>query len=151
MSQRECWDGEIPVKALKPSKTNPRGEVPTESLELLAASIRRYGVFTRLLVRPLGKNPRIENGTWHGVRGWEIVLGERRWRAAQLTGLEVLPVTIQLLSNDEAEAIQRVDAAFVEPAYLSSDRHRTRNQRRLLGLPVRPNQRKPTGENLVPL
>jgi ParB family transcriptional regulator, chromosome partitioning protein len=73
---------QLPIKQLEPNPKQPRGNFDEAALEELTASIREKGVLQPLLVRPRGKR-------------FEIVAGERRWRAAQRAGLEEVPVVIK--------------------------------------------------------
>lgn len=78
---------------LTPAPYQPRVTFDEAGLESLAASIREKGVVTPLLVRPLGSGK------------FEIIAGERRWRAARLAGLSSVPVTVRRLSDAEAEQV----------------------------------------------
>ncbi|MFB9991553.1 ParB/RepB/Spo0J family partition protein [Deinococcus oregonensis] len=97
----------LPVTALAPSPFQPRRRVEDSALEQLVASIRTQGVLQPLLVRPVGD-------------GYEIVAGERRWRAAQLAGLAGVPVLIRELDDDAAltaalvENLQREDLTAID-------------------------------------
>lgn len=95
------------VSNLRPGQGQPRREFNDHSLSELAESIRQRGVLQPLLVRPV-------------QGGFEIVAGERRWRAAQLAGLPEVPVLIRELSDQEArhlaliENLQREDLNMVD-------------------------------------
>ncbi len=97
-----------------PSPTNPRKHFDPESMAELVESMRRHGVMQPLLVR---KNPRILDKA-----RYELVAGERRWRAAKAAGLHFVPVTIRELSDEEAlelqaiENLQRQDLSPMEEA-----------------------------------
>ncbi len=86
--------------------------MPRTELESLAESIRARGVLQPLLVRPVAGDP----------RRYEIVAGERRWRAAQRAGVHELPVVVYALSDREAlevallENVQRQDLSPIEEA-----------------------------------
>lgn len=102
----------IPRGELHPSETNPRKSFPAESLLELAASVRANGVLSPLTVRPrAGKKG-----------GFEIVLGERRWRASEGVSAEVPCVVREDLSDDRvlelqvAENVQREDLHPIEEA-----------------------------------
>ncbi len=101
------------LDAIRPSPFNPRRSFPKDQLDELAASIRERGLVQPLLVRP------VEGGKGR----YEIVAGERRWRAAQLVGLEELPVIIRILTDSQAlelaiiENVQRTDLNAVEEAH----------------------------------
>ena len=88
---------QVPVEALVPGEAQPRERFDAEALERLAASIRAQGVLQPILVRPLGPGR------------YEIVAGERRWRAARMAGLREVPVIA--LERDDAGA---ATAALVE-------------------------------------
>lgn len=98
----------VPVSALKASPYNPRRDFSDRQLEELAASIRERGLVQPLVVRPVGKD------------SYEIVAGERRWRAAQRASLHEVPVVIRTLSDQEAieiaiiENVQREDLNAIE-------------------------------------
>lgn len=97
----------LPVTALRAGQAQPRREFDQARIEQLAASIRERGIIQPLLVRP------VEDG-------YEIVAGERRWRAAQLAGLTDVPVVVRDLSTLEArqlaliENLQREDLNTVD-------------------------------------
>ena len=78
----------LPVEAIRPNPAQPRRRFDEDRLRELAASIRRRGVIQPLIVRPSGE-------------GWEIVAGERRWRAAQAAGLAEVPVLVRDYSDAE--------------------------------------------------
>ena len=88
---------ELPVELIKPNPSQPRTNFDQEALAALAASIEASGVVQPLLVRPL------HDGSY------ELVAGERRWRAAQQAGVEKVPAVIR----DQAEA-ERLQAALIE-------------------------------------
>lgn len=98
----------VPLAVLKPGRFNPRRNFAEAQLEELAASIRERGLVQPLVVRP---SP---GGTY------EIVAGERRWRAAQLANLHDVPVIVRALSDQEAveiaiiENVQREDLNAIE-------------------------------------
>jgi len=98
-----------PIEEIKPSKSQPRKTFSNEKLEELAASIREKGIIQPLVVRNKGDH-------------YELIAGERRWRAAQRAGLREVPVVIQDVSDDTAvelaliENIQREDLNAVEEA-----------------------------------
>ena len=88
---------ELPVNLIKPNPGQPRTKFDPEALQALAASIEASGVVQPLLVRPL------HDGSY------ELVAGERRWRAAQQAGLERVPAVVR----DQEEAA-RLQAALIE-------------------------------------
>lgn len=99
---------ELPVERLQRGAYQPRREFEPEALESLASSIKAQGVLQPIVARPLD-----------GDR-YEILSGERRWRAAQLAGLDRIPVVIKAVSDEAAiaigliENIQREDLNPVE-------------------------------------
>jgi ParB family chromosome partitioning protein len=104
---------EVPVGSIHPNRFQPRQVFAGESLEALAASIRELGVLQPLIVRPSGE-PAGE---------YELIAGERRWRAASLAGLETVPVLVQDDVNDRlsleqavVENLHRVDLHPLEEA-----------------------------------
>jgi len=88
---------ELPVDLIKPNPDQPRTRFDPDALTALAASIETSGVVQPLLVRPLPDG------------SYELVAGERRWRAAQQAGLEKVPAVVR----DQAEA-ERLQAALIE-------------------------------------
>ncbi|MFC3833650.1 MULTISPECIES: ParB/RepB/Spo0J family partition protein [Deinococcus] len=86
----------LPVSDLAPGQGQPRRAFPATGLESLAGSIREHGVLQPLLVRPSGTT-------------YEIVAGERRWRAAQLAGLTEVPVVVRTLSDHEARIMALIE------------------------------------------
>jgi ParB family transcriptional regulator, chromosome partitioning protein len=88
---------ELPVTLIKPNPDQPRTQFDPEALSALAASIESSGIVQPLLVRPLPDG------------SYELVAGERRWRAAQAAGLEKVPAVVR----DQAEA-ERLQAALIE-------------------------------------
>jgi len=103
---------EIPIELIHRNEDQPRLVFPAEELEELAASIRVKGVLQPILVRPLAKTP----------GSFEIVAGERRWRASQLAGLHVMPALIrelddlQVLEIAVIENVQRANLNAIEEA-----------------------------------
>lgn len=106
-------DGElkhIPIEYLQRGRYQPRREFPQESLEELAASIKAQGVMQPIVVRPISTNK------------YEIIAGERRWRATQLAGLDTIPCVVRDVPDEAAiamaliENIQREDLNPMEEA-----------------------------------
>lgn len=101
----------VPVEKLVPNPQQPRRDFPAGALQDLAASLRQKGVIQPLIVRPILLTDR-----------YEIVAGERRWRAAQLAQLHELPVIVRDLDDTEVlevaiiENIQRADLNAMEEA-----------------------------------
>ena len=89
----------LPVDRLQPGKYQPRTQMDPASLEELAASIKAQGLMQPILVRPL-------NGA--GER-YEIVAGERRWRAAQIAGLTDVPTLIREIPDESALAMALIE------------------------------------------
>jgi ParB family chromosome partitioning protein len=119
-SGAESWSGAVagtartvPIEFLRPSPFQPRRTFGEDDLDALTVSIRARGVMQPLLVR---------RGADGGGDGFEIVAGERRWRAAQRAGLHELPVIVLRLSDREAlevaliENVQRQDLSPLEEA-----------------------------------
>jgi ParB family chromosome partitioning protein len=100
---------QVELVKLTPSPFQPRKEFSQEELAELAQSLRATGVLQPILVRKVGDQ-------------FEIVAGERRWRAAQVAGLERIPALVKALSDDQAaiyglvENIQRKDLNPIEKA-----------------------------------
>jgi ParB family chromosome partitioning protein len=83
---------ELPVDVIVPNPNQPRRRFEQEALQALADSLRERGVLQPVLVRPL------PGGTY------EIVAGERRWRAAQIAGLETIPALVR--AREDAQALE---------------------------------------------
>ena len=103
----------VPVRLLHPCASQPRKFFDETALDELAASIRSQGVVQPLLVRPIsGTSP----------QAYEIVAGERRWRASKKAGLSDVPVLVRALSDEDAltvaliENLQREDLNPLEEA-----------------------------------
>ena len=91
----------LPVGTLQPGKYQPRTQMDSASLEELAASIRAQGLMQPILVRPLGERT--------GEDPFEIVAGERRWRAAQMAGLVEVPTLIREIPDESALAMALIE------------------------------------------
>jgi len=91
----------LPVDRLKPGKYQPRTQMDPESLAELAASIKAQGVMQPILVRAVDKTP--------GAERYEIVAGERRWRAAQQAGLGEVPVLVRTIPDEQALAMALIE------------------------------------------
>jgi ParB family transcriptional regulator, chromosome partitioning protein len=102
---------EIPTEAIKPNPNQPRRHFDERELEELCQSIREKGVLQPILVRPAMY-----------ANQYEIVAGERRWRAAQRTGVRTMPALVRSLSDLEVleiaivENVQRADLSPIEEA-----------------------------------
>ncbi len=105
-------DTHLPIEKLRANPNQPRRDFPAADLEELAASIREKGIIQPLLVRPDPDHP----------GDYQIIAGERRWRAAQRAALHEVPVLIRQLDDAEVlefaiiENIQRADLNPVEEA-----------------------------------
>lgn len=115
----ESW-GVVKVSEIKPSPTNPRKHFDPAKLQELADSIASKGILEPPVVRPRGKKaePRFEAGKWLDVDHWELVVGERRWRAAKLAGLTSISVIVRDLADGdvlELQAIENEQRADVTP------------------------------------
>ena len=93
----------LPVDLLVRGTYQPRHDMHLESLEDLAQSIRAQGVIQPIIVRPL---PERDPG---GAPRYEIVAGERRWRAAQMAGLQSIPVVIREIPDSSAIAMALIE------------------------------------------
>lgn len=109
---------QIEVDKIKPNPYQPRKSFDDESLKELAASIREFGIIQPLVVLKIEKET--ENGT---AVEYQLIAGERRWRAAKLVGLERVPVIIRRVSRDQehmemaiVENIQRANLNPIETA-----------------------------------
>ena len=91
----------LPVGNLQPGKYQPRTQMDSASLEELAASIRAQGLMQPILVRPLGERS--------GEDRFEIVAGERRWRAAQMAGLSEVATLIREIPDESALAMALIE------------------------------------------
>jgi len=100
----------VQVDHIEPNPEQPRMVFEPQALEELASSIREHGVLQPILVRPLGPNT------------YQIVAGERRWRASRLAGLETIPALIEEIDDDTAleiaiiENLQREDLTPLDEA-----------------------------------
>jgi ParB family chromosome partitioning protein len=106
-------DLSVPVEKLEPNPDQPRRDFPVEALEELAASLRARGMIQPIIVRPHPRTP----------GGYEIVAGERRWRAAQMAQMHDVPVLLRDLDDTEVleiaiiENIQRAELNALEEAH----------------------------------
>lgn len=103
----------VPVGSIRPNPFQPRKAFSSDSLQSLASSVKEIGVLQPITVRPVEG----ESGTY------ELIAGERRWRAAGLAGLEFVPVLVQEDVNDRlsleqavVENLHRVDLHPLEEA-----------------------------------
>jgi len=140
----------LPIEQVRRNPEQPRRDFPETELDELAASIGEKGVLQPILVRPVAGEP----------GEYQIVAGERRWRAAQRAGLREIPVVVRELDDLEAmeiaiiENVQRADLNAIEEAFgyqslierfgrtqeavaqtVGKSRSHVANALRLLGLP----------------
>ena len=87
----------LPVEYIQPGKYQPRLDIKAESLEDLAASIKVQGVMQPIVVRPITTNK------------YEIIAGERRWRASQLAGQDTIPAIIKQVEDEAAVAMALIE------------------------------------------
>ena len=103
---------QVPVAALSPNPRNPRHRFDDSDLDDLAASVREKGILQPIIVRPLRGD----------ADRYEIIAGERRWRAAQIAALGEVPIVVVQASDREAlelaiiENVQRADLNAIEEA-----------------------------------
>ncbi len=103
---------EIPIEQIHRNAAQPRMDFDVDDLEVLTASVREKGVLQPILVRPSPEQP----------GEYQIVAGERRWRAAQAAGLATIPVVLRELDDLETleiaiiENVQRADLNPIEEA-----------------------------------
>jgi ParB/RepB/Spo0J family partition protein len=100
----------VPINRIEPNPEQPRLAFNQETLDELAASIREHGVLQPILVRPIGPNL------------YQLIAGERRWRASRIAGLETIPALIEEIDDDTAleisiiENLQREDISPLDEA-----------------------------------
>jgi len=87
----------LPVTRIRPGRYQPRTKMDQQALAELAASIRSQGLMQPLLVRPVDRDR------------YELVAGERRWRAAQMAGLDEVPVLVREVPDDAALAMSLIE------------------------------------------
>ncbi len=112
MPEPSILDGvaEIPMEEIRPGAHQPRRKFNEKALHELAASIRGQGLLQPVVVRPLPEG------------GYELVAGERRWRAARLASLQAIPAVVREANDQQAtelslvENIQREDLNAIEQA-----------------------------------
>lgn len=112
VAQRTAADGKVPIEFVSPNPRNPRRHFGDAELTDLAQSIREHGVVQPVVVRPSPMQ----------ADRYEIIAGERRWRASQRAGLTEIPVIVREVSDRTAlelaiiENVQRADLNPVEEA-----------------------------------
>ncbi len=100
---------ELPIEAISPNPRQPRTEIDDEKIAELADSVTKVGILQPIIVRPFGE-------------GFQIVAGERRWRAAKSAGLDKVPVVVLMTTDTESlelaliENLQREDLNAIEEA-----------------------------------
>jgi ParB family chromosome partitioning protein len=110
-------DRVVPIESIRPNPNNPRRRFTEAELEDLSNSISEHGVIQPILVR----SARPSNPAQTGV-DWEIIAGERRWRAAQRAGIHTVPILLREVDDRQAlelaiiENVQRADLNPVEEA-----------------------------------
>lgn len=87
----------LPVESIRRGRMQPRSRFPAEGIQELAESIRAQGVVQPIVVRRAG------------AEGYEIIAGERRWRAAQVAGLEQVPAVVREVSDQSALAMALIE------------------------------------------
>jgi ParB family chromosome partitioning protein len=92
---------ELPIDLLQRGQYQPRADIRQDTLEDLAASIRAQGVVQPIVARPIGEVK--------GTLRYEIVAGERRWRAAQMAGLEAIPAVVREIPDEAAIAMALIE------------------------------------------
>jgi ParB family chromosome partitioning protein len=92
---------QIPVEYLQPGQYQPRKDMHPEALEELAASIKVQGIMQPIVVRPVSS---VSANT-----KYEIIAGERRWRAAQIAGLHDVPALVREVSDEAAIAMSLIE------------------------------------------
>ena len=109
---------DFPLHIIHPSPLNPRRYFPEAGLEDLANSIRIFGVQQPITIRPIPASRRTSDNEYD----FEIVLGERRWRAAKIAGLKRIPAIVLDISDADmvrealAENLSRADLSCIEEA-----------------------------------
>ncbi|MBU6424023.1 MAG: ParB/RepB/Spo0J family partition protein [Chloroflexi bacterium] len=108
---------DIPISRIAPNPSQPRMTWHEESLKELAASIKEHGVLQPILVRPSGAGAGSE-------ASYEIIAGERRWRASKLAGRETIPAIVERFDDATAleialiENLQREDLSPLDEAFI---------------------------------
>ncbi len=92
---------QIPIDLLQRGQYQPRADIRQDTLDDLANSIKAQGVVQPIVARPIGH--------FDGVQHYEIVAGERRWRAAQMAGLEEIPAVVRDVPDDAAIAMALIE------------------------------------------
>jgi ParB family transcriptional regulator, chromosome partitioning protein len=87
----------LPIARIRPGRYQPRTKMDQQALAELAASIRSQGLMQPLLVRPVDRDR------------YELIAGERRWRAAQMAGLDEVPALVREVADDAALAMSLIE------------------------------------------
>jgi len=104
---------EVPISWIRPNRLQPRAHFDEESMSALAASIGELGVLQPVLVRPIGE---VDRGHYADTtpndlsESYELIAGERRWRAARRAGLQTIPVLVRTETDD----VHSLEQALVE-------------------------------------
>src|SRR5688500_9732394 len=98
----------LPVDLLQRGKYQPRIDLRQETLQELADSIKAQGVVQPIIVRPVASATG-DNGVQSTEQRYEIIAGERRWRAAQLAGLHEIPAIIRRVPDEAAIAMALIE------------------------------------------
>ena len=112
----------LSIELIQPGKYQPRIDMHAEALEELADSIRAQGVIQPIVVRAIKSNTDEKGASSPSEQKYEIIAGERRWRASQMAGLDKIPAVIREVSNKATiamaliENIQREDLNPIEEA-----------------------------------
>ena len=100
----------LPVELLQRGRYQPRADLRNDTLGELAESIRRQGIIQPILVRPISASGTDAGGAaGAGEQRYEIIAGERRWRAAQLAGLTEVPAIIRAVPDEAAVAMALIE------------------------------------------
>ena len=99
-SAGETVPNTLPIEKLQPGEYQPRTNMDQASLEDLAASIRSQGIIQPILVRPIGDK---------ADQNYEIIAGERRWRAAQIAQLDEVPVLVRNIPDEATLAVALIE------------------------------------------
>ena len=90
------YDIEIDIRKIEPNRNQPRKQFDEDAIEELAESIKQFGVIQPLIVKKKGDY-------------YEIIAGERRWRAAKIAGLKEIPIIVRDISQQEVMEISLIE------------------------------------------
>jgi ParB family chromosome partitioning protein len=99
----------LPLDLLQRGKYQPRIDMRPETLQELADSIKAQGVVQPIVVRPIDLPPGATGSSQHYAQRYEIIAGERRWRAAQMAGLTEIPAVIRRIPDEAAIAVALIE------------------------------------------